>query len=102
MLKNVMQKVEVHNSLRLDVMHSLGFNVIYTFGDFIFNFFLFNKTNICSILKKKKIIFFALFLKSGSFMVYHTIINVILAKVNFFFFLVGLHYYFSFRTIQKM
>lgn len=54
MLKNVMQKVEVHNSLRLDVMHSLGFNVIYTFGDFIFNFFLFNKTNICSILKKKK------------------------------------------------
>lgn len=100
MLKNVMQKVEVHNSLRLDVMHSLGFNVIYTFGDFIFNFFYSTKQTFAAF-KKKKIIFFALFLKSGSFMVYHTIINVILAKVNFFF-LVGLHYYFSFRTIQKM
>lgn len=101
MLKNVMQKVEVHNSLRLDVMHSLGFNVIYTFGDFIFNFFYSTKQTFAAFKKKYIYIFFALFLKSGSFMVYHTIINVILAKVNFFF-LVGLHYYFSFRTIQKM
>lgn len=47
-----MQKVEVHNSLRLDVMHSLGFNVIYTFGDFIFNFIQQNKH--LQHLKKKK------------------------------------------------
>lgn len=66
-------------------MHSLGFNVIYTFGDFIFNFFYSTKQTFAAF-KKKIIIFFALFLKSGSFMVYHTIINVILAKVNFFFF----------------
>lgn len=53
MLKNVMQKVEVHNSLRLDVMHSLGFNVIYTFGDFIFNFFYSTKQTFAAFKKKK-------------------------------------------------
>lgn len=57
MLKNVMQKVEVHNSLRLDVMHSLGFNVIYTFGDFIFNFFYSTKQTFAAFKKKKKKIF---------------------------------------------
>lgn len=51
MLKNV----EVHNSLRLDVMHSLGFNVIYTFGDFIFNFFYSTKQTFAAFKKKKKI-----------------------------------------------
>lgn len=51
MLKNVMQKVEVHNSLRLDVMHSLGFNVIYTFGDFIFNFFYSTKQTFAAFKK---------------------------------------------------
>lgn len=55
MLKNVMQKVEVHNSLRLDVMHSLGFNVIYTFGDFIFNFFYSTKQTFAAFKKKKKL-----------------------------------------------
>lgn len=58
MLKNVMQKVEVHNSLRLDVMHSLGFNVIYTFGDFIFNFFYSTKQTFAAF--KKKIYIFSL------------------------------------------
>lgn len=47
-----MQKVEVHNSLRLDVMHSLGFNVIYTFGDFIFKFFFIQQNKHLQHLKK--------------------------------------------------
>lgn len=51
MLKNVMQKVEVPNSLRLDVMHSLGFNVIYTFGDFILKNFYSTKQTFAAFKK---------------------------------------------------